>query len=228
MRKRGPAPAHIAAIHPLYTLKTDVIFSVRGESVRVRLDRRTAKRFLKRNTINAVGLLTWKRRRMVKWQPVRPAAHLPNIQQAAHGQTIRSHRSFLSYSTIASADARWVESVFQASGIIVWFAEHELEAGDSLPKHISTAITEADSLVPIVDQNYLDSQWCANELRIAVAGGIPVAPVKFSFDELSVPPELRSIYEQDLGDPLMLDLRRGDVEDRLQAFAQKLRGRSRS
>lgn len=223
MGKQGPEPAHIVAIHPLYTLKTDVIFSVRGREVRVRLDRRTANRFVKFNGVGTVGLLTWKRRRMVKWQPTGTPKRTPSKRKARARQIAAgSHTAFISYPSVAAADARWVADVLQAAGITVWMDEQGIEPGDSLPERITKAIKESDSFVPIVDQDYLNSRWCMKELEIAAEANVPVAPVKISFDELIVSPGLRDLYERKLGDPLMLDLRRADAEDRLLALADKL------
>jgi len=158
---------------------------------------------------------------MAKWQPVGPPSPIRRAAKARK-RSAGPHTSFISYPMIATEDAQWVADVLGRAGIARWMAEHELEASDSLPANISTAIRQADSFVPIVDQGYLDSQWCIRELEIAADAQVQVAPVQFSFGKLTVPPHLRDIYETALGDPLMLDLRRAGAEDRLVALGDKL------
>lgn len=224
MGRHGPEPAHIEAIHPLYTLKVDVIFAVRDQQVRVRLDRRTADRFQRHNAVGTTGLLTWKGRRMVKWQPVgTPTQRRSKRVASTLDRQSGIHRSFISYPGAAAADARWVAQVLVNAGIDVWLDEQQLVAGDSLPDRIVNSIRSSQSFVPIVDQAYLNSDWCARELHAAADAGIPVVPVKFSFEKLVVPRRLRDVYEILLGDPLMVDLRRADAEDQLLALAKRLR-----
>lgn len=226
MATQGPAPAYILSIKHRNDLKYDVGFSVRGELVTLRLSRHTAHRFLRHNTEGTVGLLRWRGRRMLEWRPV--GASTAKRRRRGREQTRRAVRTngqlsaFMSYPHAAAEDADWLAAVLESANIFVWRDLRQLLPGDALRARLLAEIRDADCFVPLLDQAYVDSEWCVRELAAAHDASVLVTPVRFGFAELRIPPAVRDILDDDLGEPLVLDLTEAYVEDRLGELAERM------
>ncbi len=226
MAKQGPSPAAVVGINPRHDLKYDITFSVRGELVQLTMGRRLGNRFTKQNVVGSSGLLTWKRRSLVDWQPVPVAPPtrstgpigLRGRQRKPQG---RPARIFVSYSHEAPEDAEWVATAFESAGANVWRDTIRLRAGASLPDSIAEGIGSSDVFVPLIDEAWLQSEWCLRELRLAKQHGTRVVPIQIHFGKFSPPNAVQSLLV-DLGDPVVLNLRRADAADRLLELADEL------
>lgn len=56
---------------------------------------------------------------------------------------------------------------FIKENIAYWFDEGEISAGASLPQSIKDAIDGATHFIPIMTQDYFESEWCLKELKYA-------------------------------------------------------------
>lgn len=165
---------------------------------------------------------------MVQWQPVgsrqpkRSRAHRarPDTRVRSGGPT--NFDVFLSYSHRAARDAEWVNGVLAGAGLRVWVDERGLSTGLSLPAQIEEAIAGAKYFVPLVDDEYLASEWCLREFQLAGKHKTPVMPINLNFGGIRIPARLQRVFELELGEPLMLDLRRSDAEENLWRFATSM------
>ena len=219
--KRGPSPASVTGIHPRHDLKLDVMFAVRGQTVRLTLRRRLGKKFMKHNTVGGTGLLTWKRRKILDWRPQRVPHPFPPVGSAPAPVTDGTARVFVSYPHGSAEDAHWVANAFHAAGVPVWIDESNLQPGDSLPTSIEQGIKNATAFVPLIDEAWIASEWCITELEIARTNGVRVVPMRLDHGRFSVPRNVRQAL-QSVGEPVALDLRRADANQRLINLARQL------
>jgi hypothetical protein len=100
---------------------------------------------------------------------------------------------FISYTFNDRALAQGVQTRLDQAGYRVWIDEGELRAGDSLVTSISQAIDKVDFLVALVSEHSVQSNWCQQELSLAMTGeiaqrGITVIPIKVG--DVQMPPTL--------------------------------------
>jgi hypothetical protein len=221
--KRGPSTAWVVGIHPRPDLKLDVMFAVRGQTVRLKLRRRLGKKFMKYNIVGSTGLLTWKRKKILDWRPLpvtqSTGVNAPIDLALAPAASGRAH-VFISYPHGSAEDAGWVASAFKAAGVPVWVDESSIAPGDSLPTRIEEGIKGATVFVPLIDAAWIASEWCITELEIARANKVRVVPMRLEPGRFNVPPNVRQALK-DVGEPLALDLRRADANQRLMNLARQ-------
>jgi hypothetical protein len=221
--KRGPTPASVAEIHPRHDLELDVVFAVRGRTVRLTLHHRSGKEFMRYNTVGSAGLLTWKRRKVLDWLPLPASQSTGMSAPAGSAFATGGARVFVSYPLDAAEDAAWVARAFQAAGVPVWIDETNLAPGDSLPASIEEGIKSATVFVPLIDDAWIASEWCVTELKIARINGVRVVPMRIDHGRFNVPPDVRQALRA-VGEPLTVNLRRADANQRLMDLASELAG----
>lgn len=89
---------------------------------------------------------------------------------------------FLCHSSSDKPFIRKLGMALVTNGVKVWVDEAEIRIGDSLIGKIESGILGAKYLIAILSNNSINSQWCAEELRIAMAHqiaqkGLIVLPV---------------------------------------------------
>jgi hypothetical protein len=80
---------------------------------------------------------------------------------------------FISYSSEDREFARRLAQDLVEHEIPVWFAESELEPGDSLFEKIEAGIDRAEFLLVVLTPDSVDSRWVQEEVRMAMHKGIP-------------------------------------------------------
>jgi hypothetical protein len=192
---------------------TYVLFEAQGEPIEVKLSKRQAKQFVKTFSEGDTGHLVYAGKDLVSWEkissdrPVRPSTHIA---------------LFLSYAHEWSDDAKYIAQVFQSHGLDVWIDTGELRVGDKLTDRVQEAIRKADYFVPLLSPDYFSSPWCIRELEKAADEGVKLIPVKVSEGELTLPPHLKNLYEERLGEPVFLDIRKRDPSLKLAEVAEQM------
>lgn len=122
---------------------------------------------------------------------------------------------FLSYSHADSIIARRIADKLRGAGLRIWFAEWDLQQGDSIVSRINEAVFTSDFLLVLLSPNSINSQWVQNELYAALSRelhtrAITVIPALIKDCEI---PQL-------LANRVYLDLR-SDFEGGIQRLIQK-------
>ena len=192
---------------------TYVLFEAQGEPIEVRLTKRQAKRFARNYSVGETGHLVYKGRTLVSWETASEAAPLAAGKQVS---------VFLSYAHEWSDDAAFIAQVFRSRGLDTWFDKEDLRTGDKLDNRVRKGIEDADYLVALLSPEYFASPWCMSELAAAEAAGVEILPIKVSEGELVLPPHIRAFYEEKLGNPVFLDIRRRDPSAKLAGLAEQM------
>jgi len=88
------------------------------------------------------------------------------------------YHAFISYSRPYSIDfAIKLEKHLTAQGFDIWLDLHDINAGDDFLKRIDTAIENAQRLIYIISPGAVNSEYCAQELALAVELNKPVIPL---------------------------------------------------
>ncbi|HEY5673337.1 MAG TPA: toll/interleukin-1 receptor domain-containing protein [Malonomonas sp.] len=192
---------------------TYVLFEARGQPIEVKLSKRQAKSFVTKNCEGDTGHLVYAGKDLVSWEkasaekPIRPKTDLS---------------IFVSYAHEWSDDAAYISQVFQAHGLNVWIDTGEVHTGDKLTSSVLKAIKAADYFVALLSPEYFASPWCIRELEAASDNGIKVLPIKVSEGKLKFPPHLKKLYEDELGEPVFLDIRSRDPSVKLGELAEQM------
>lgn len=112
-----------------------------------------------------------------------PAA--PNestLQRRAAGQPTELNappvKLFLSYGHGEASDfSRWLRDRLVADGFEVWFDEQSIDVATNWQSEIGKALVECDALVAVLDEKYIGSEFCTNELAMAASRGKRLYPV---------------------------------------------------
>jgi hypothetical protein len=100
--------------------------------------------------------------------------------------------------------------------------ERDIEPGDSLDENIIDMIEHADYFIPILSENYFRSAWCREEFELAVNLGVRIIPIRASRGDVYMPPAIRRLYQEQLGDPLHIDLNQVKLRERLAKLAERM------
>jgi hypothetical protein len=192
---------------------TFVLFESRGDSVQIKLTARQAKKFVKTSSEGETGHLVYAGKSLVSWEkasdvkPLKPRSDV-NV--------------FLSYAHEWSDDAEYIGQVFRSYGLSVWLDTSSLKTGDKLDREVLNAIENAHYFVSLLSPEYFASPWCIKEMETAGKSGIDILPIKVSTGKLAIPPHLRKFYQQTLGDPVFLDIRKRDPSIKLGELSEQM------
>lgn len=143
-----------------------------------------------------------------------------------------SHRSrgsefnvFVSHAVADGQIAERIAKGLQAVGYSSWYAEWELQAGDSIVERIQAALSASDVLIVVLSPRSVTSGWVNREISSVLMdqlGGqsVPVIPVLIETCE--IPKLLTGIFRVDLRD----DFETGFLKllDALRAHRNRLAG----
>lgn len=192
---------------------TYVLFEASGELIEVKLTKRQAKRFVKKNSEGDTGHLVYKGKSLVSWEKISPERPLRERSDV---------NVFISYAHEWSDDAAYIAQVFGAHGLNVWIDSGELRTGDKLGSRLLRAIETADYFVALISPEYFASSWCVRELEAAADKRKKILPIKVSEGDLMLPPHIRNLYEKELGEPVFLDIRRRNPTAKLAELATQM------
>jgi FixJ family two-component response regulator len=86
-------------------------------------------------------------------------------QHRTQDRTRRERPVFLSYSHHNAVVATGIRRALEAESISVWYAPDILRAGEEFKPVIRSAVDRAQVFVPLITDNYVSSQWCADEMK---------------------------------------------------------------
>jgi len=133
------------------------------------------------------------------------------------------HRTvFISYAHEWAEDAEYLAQYFQQAGLSVWFDKTQIRTGDRLTNKIKEAIQRSTFFMPLLSPEYWISEWCIQEFELAANAGLKIMPVKVSAGELIMPPHIRRLYREQLGEPVFLDMRGRNPVAKLRDLAQQM------
>ncbi len=128
--------------------------------------------------------------------------------------------AFISYSSTDRRFARRLADDLKAQDIPIWFAEFDLEPGDSLFAKIESAIEQTEFLIVVLTPASVKSSWVKEEVRLAMHDGMrgkkfPIIPV------LREPCEIPGF----LREKVYSDMRpEADYRDALKKLVRKIKG----
>ena len=192
--------------------ETYVLFDSRGQRIQVKLSSKQAREFAKKYSEGDTGRLTYSLNRLIDWELPTPERPVADARQVS---------LFISYSHQWTEDAEYLAQFFRTQGLSVWFDKNQLRVGDRLTGEITNAIHKANYFMPVLAPEYWASDWCVKEFELAAASKVRMLPIKVSAGPLVMPPHVRQLYRDALGEPIFLDLRgRNPIEQLKQLSAQ--------
>lgn len=203
------------------TLRYDVSFLAHDGRHDFNFRRRSGSKFAKQNQVGGVGVLVHTGKRFVDWTPVGSGVGR-TFRRPRRPSGFRPRKVFLSYSSRHDTDGKWVHQVLSDVGHEVWHDVYDIAPGHALRTEIERGIRSSEVFVPLLDDDYVRSGWCLQELQMAVVAGVRVAPVTVETRPASFPPAIANIFHNVLGSPRLLDLRRSDVVNEMYRFAYNL------
>ena len=106
---------------------------------------------------------------------------------------------FISHTTADKPFVRRLAARLEKSQFQVWFDEHDLIAGDSLPERVGKALQAAKVILVVVSKESVASKWLRYELNVAtdrmIKGECRVIPVVI--DETPLPAEVIGLLYAD-------------------------------
>jgi len=193
---------------------TQVTFESRGKRIQIRLTPwQVNDGFADKHQVGDTGILTYAGDRMHEWKPPTPEAPIVDAR----------HRTvFISYAHEWAEDAEYLAQYFQQAGLSVWFDKTQIRTGDRLTNKIKEAIQQSTFFMPLLSPEYWISEWCIQEFELAANAGLKIMPVKVSAGELIMPPHIRRLYREQLGEPVFLDMRGRNPVAKLRDLAQQM------
>jgi hypothetical protein len=193
---------------------TRVIFESRGKRIQIRLTPwQVNEGFADTYAVGDTGMLTYAGERMYDWEPPTPEAPLVDV---------RHKTVFISYAHEWADDAEYLAQYFEKAGLSVWFDKAQVRVGDRLSDKIRQAIRASAFFMPLLSQEYWTSEWCIQEFELASQAGVKMMPVKVSAEKLVMPPHIRRMYREQLGEPLYLDMRGSNPVAKLRDLAKQM------
>ncbi len=193
---------------------TRVTFESRGKRIQIRLTPwQVNEGFADTYQVGDTGMLTYAGDRMYDWKPPTPEAPMVDAR----------HRTvFISYAHEWAEDAEYLAQYFRQAGLSVWFDRAQIRTGDRLTNKIKDAIQQSAFFMPLLSPEYWLSEWCIQEFELAADAGVKIMPVKVSAGELIMPPHIRRLYREQLGEPVFLDMRGRNPVAKLRELAQQM------
>ena len=198
------APDH----HHAYAL-----FDSKGKRIKLKLKPRQVKPFWRDSAEGDVGHLTYAGKTMIAWKAV---------SQEQPVRTRTGIKVFVSYAHEESETAAYIAQVLQAHGLDAWLDTSQLRTGSKLKKEIVRQIESARFFVPLLSPDYLASPWCIKEFEVAAGKRVAFVPIKITEKPLVMPPHLKKIYEDELHEPVYLDIAHRDPTAKLKELAEQM------
>lgn len=195
--------------------ETYVLFDSRGQRIQVKLMPRQAREFAQNYSEGDTGRLTHSLGRLILWEPPTPERPLVSARHVS---------VFISYSHQWTEDADYVAQFFRSQGLSVWFDKNQVRVGDRLTGAIEDAIRNSQYFVPLLSPEYWTSEWCVKEFELAAAAKTRMLPIKVSTEPVTMPPHIRRLYRDVLGEPIFLDLRGRNPIQQLKELAGQMTG----
>jgi hypothetical protein len=129
---------------------------------------------------------------------------------------------FISYAHEWSDDAAYLAQLFQTEGLSVWYDRAKVRVGDQLTHEIEKAIRDSTYFVPLLSQDYWNSEWCIREFELAAKSNLKILPLKVSAGDLVMPPHIQRLYRDQLGEPIFLDMRGRNQASQLKDLARRM------
>jgi hypothetical protein len=127
-------------------------------------------------------------------------------------------RIFVSYTASDEYAVRRVVAELEKSGLDVWFAPHELSAGERLSS-IHDHIEQARLAIVMISRAALNSPWVQHEINAVIAAQLSGQPLRI------IPVLLESVrLPISLADTLYVDLSMGITEERVRDLVAALKG----
>lgn len=104
---------------------------------------------------------------------------------------------FISYAHEDASFARELAKALKAADLEVWVDEGELRVGDSIIQRVAAAIHSVNFLVALVSHASVNSNWCQQELALAISRGIGdgrVAVLPLRLGNVPMPASLGDVY----------------------------------
>jgi hypothetical protein len=101
-----------------------------------------------------------------------PSVHytpVDNLIKALRHELRNAPSAFVCHSSADKVNARKIAIGLAARGIRPWIDEAEIRTGDSLIEKIESGIQSTTCLLPILTVSSVNSQWCREELKMAMA-----------------------------------------------------------
>jgi hypothetical protein len=102
-------------------------------------------------------------------------------------------------------------------GIVPWFDEWDLQAGDSIPGKIEEGLSDSVAFIPIVTSDYKEGRWATEELRTAIAKRVDTdyRIVPIMLDRCELPELIRHLKYVDFSDrnPQQFEANIGELID---------------
>lgn len=86
----------------------------------------------------------------------------------------------ISYSTRRKEAAQDIADALKSEGFSVWMAPASIPAGSDYPDEIYAAIDNSRMILFVLCEESLRSEWCANELRFAIAQNKKILPAQIT------------------------------------------------
>jgi len=106
------------------------------------------------------------------FQRMLPSVHstpVDNLIKALQHELKNAPSAFICHSSVDKANARRIAIELATRGVRPWIDEAEIRTGDSLIGKIESGIQSSTCLLPILTSSSVKSQWCKEELRMAMA-----------------------------------------------------------
>ena len=95
--------------------------------------------------------------------------------------TKTSVKVFISYNTKDKLVGAKIKDILASFGIVCFMAHDDIENSEEWKKRILKELHEADIFIPILNDNFKNSEWCSQEAGIACYRNILIIPI--SLDE---------------------------------------------
>jgi len=219
-RKRVTVPATIIRIDIPNNISQPILYhtKVKLESRGKRIDitltpEQVNAGFIDKYTAGDTGMLSYSGDRMYNWLPPTPEKPIVDVR----------HRTvFISYAHEWGEDAEYLAQYFRQAGLKVWHDKREIRIGDRLTDKIKDAVRDATFFLPLLSQDYWNSEWCIQEFELAAKSGGKFIPIKVSAGELVMPPHIQRMYRDQLGEPVFLDMRGRNPVAQLRELAKQM------
>jgi hypothetical protein len=136
-------------------------------------------------------------------------------------------RVFISYPHQWQEEAVYIAQTFKTYGIQVWLDENQLRTGNKLNREITNAIASSNYFVPLLSPEYFASEWCIKEMEVAAYEDVAILPIKVTMDQLIFSPHIKRLYNEKLGEPVLLDLRGRNPSGKLKELATQIVAKQR-
>lgn len=113
-------------------------------------------------------------------------------------------RVFLTHIARQKDVAAEIKSCLEYYGVDAFVAHADIEPGKEWRAKMKTALESCDALVGLLHEGFRESDWCDQEVGIAVGRGIPVVPIQYDFPPYGFFGELQAVNASSGQEPAVL------------------------